>query len=366
MNDKIKNIIVVVLFMGFIYAISLANLIVPDKDVSVAERRKLEQFSNLTYDNFTKNFEDYSLDQFVVRDWFRKIKSYITYNIFNQKDNNKIYIVDNQVSKYSDFMDEGSIKSAAKKYNTLYDKFLSNMNVYYSIIPDKNYFIAKDNGYPSLDYEKFISIMRENVKDEIKYIDLFDTVTIEDYYSTDIHWRQEKLEKVVNKITQSMGNKINGEYRYNELNDFYGNYYGQAALPMASEKLIYCTNDVINLAKVYMLNEDTFELELANMYDLEAYNGIDPYDVFLSGPKPLIVIENEKAKTDKELTIFRDSFGSSLAPLLSEGYKKITIIDLRYIGSPLLKGLVEFNDNQDVLIINCIDVLNSSSTLKVF
>ena len=51
--------------------------------------------------------------------------------------------------------------------------------------------------------------------------------------------------------------------------------------------------------------------------------------------------------------MFRDSFCSSLAPLLLDGYKKITVIDLRYIGSPLLKGLVEFKDNQDVLIINC-------------
>ena len=79
------------------------------------------------------------------RDWFRNIKSYVTYNVYNQKDNNKIYIVDNQVSKYNDFLDEGSVKSAAKKYNTLYDKLLSGMNVYYSIIPDKNYFIAKEN-----------------------------------------------------------------------------------------------------------------------------------------------------------------------------------------------------------------------------
>ena len=31
-----------------------------------------------------------------------------------------------------------------------------------------------------------------------------------------------------------------------------------------------------------------------------------------------------------------------------------------------LNDLVEFNNNQDVLIINCIDVLNNSTTLKVY
>lgn len=366
MNDKIKNIIVVVLFMVFIFSVSVANLIMPDKDVSTTERRKLDQFSNLNYDNFTKDFEDYALDQFVGRDWFRKIKSYVAYNIFNQKDNNKIYIVDNQVSKFNDFLDESSIKSAAKKYNTLYDKFLSGMNVYYSIIPDKNYFMAKENGYPAMDYEKLISIMKDNIKSEIKYIDLFNEITINDYYSTDIHWKQENLDKIVDKLMSSMDNLFDSKYQYNKLDGFYGNYYGQAALPMNSESLTYCTNDVINNAKVYMLNEETFELEETEVYNLEAYEGIDPYDIFLSGPRPLIIIENEKAATDRELIIFRDSFGSSLTPLLIEGYKKITVVDLRYIGSPLLKQFVEFADNQDALIINYTDVLNSSSILKVF
>lgn len=366
MGEKIKNIIVVALFMTFVFSISLANLIINDKDVSVSERRKLAQFSSLNYNNFTKDFEDYALDQFVGRDWFRKIKSYVTYNVYNQKDNNKIYIVDNQVSKYNDFLDEGSVKSAAKKYNTLYDKLLSGMNVYYSIIPDKNYFIAKENGYPSIDYEKFMSIMKDNVKKELKYIDLFDEVTINDYYSTDIHWKQENLQKVVDKLLSNMKNSTTTEYNYNKLEGFYGNYYGQAALPMDSESLIYCTNDVIDSANVYMLNEETFEMEKADMYDIKAYNGIDPYDIFLSGPKPLIVIENTKTTTDRELLVFRDSFGSSLAPLLLEGYKKVTVVDLRYIGSPLLPQLIEFKEGQDVLIINYVDVLNNSSILKVF
>lgn len=366
MNDKIKNILVVVLFMTFMYAFALANLIVPDKEVSTAERRQLDQISSLNYDNFTKNFEDYALDQFVGRDWFRKVKSYVTYNIFNQKDNNKIYIAGNQVSKYNDFLDEGSVISAAKKYNTLYNKLLSNMNVYYSIIPDKNYFIAEKNGYPVMDYEKLFSIMKENVNSEIEYIDLLNEITIDDYYSTDIHWKQENLGKIVDKLLGAMDNSVDSEYVHNKLDGFYGNYYGQAALPMNSETLTYCTNDVIDSAKVYMLNEETFELEEATMYDLEAYDGIDPYDIFLSGPKPLIILENTKTTTDKELIVFRDSFGSSLAPLLLEGYKKVTVIDLRYIGSPLLKGLVDFKDNQDVLIINYVDVLNSSSILKVF
>lgn len=83
----------------------------------------------------------------------------------------------------------------------------------------------------------------------------------------------------------------------------------------------------------------------------------------MSGAVPLISIENPNAKTEKELLIFRDSFGSSIAPLLVENYKKITLIDLRYISSELLDNYIEFN-NQDVLFLYSVLILNQN-VLKV-
>ena len=85
--------------------------------------------------------------------------------------------------------------------------------------------------------------------------------------------------------------------------------------------------------------------------------------MFLGGSKSLITIENPDALSDKELIIFRDSFGSSLTPLLIESYSKITVIDIRYIMSSNLGMFVDF-DNQDVLFMYSLPVLNNSSTLK--
>jgi hypothetical protein len=76
----------------------------------------------------------------------------------------------------------------------------------------------------------------------------------------------------------------------------------------------------------------------------------------------LIEITNPNATTDKELVIFRDSFGSSLSPLLVEGYAKVTVLDIRYMNSSMLNRYVRFND-QDVLFIYSTLVLNNSSTL---
>ena len=61
--------------------------------------------------------------------------------------------------------------------------------------------------------------------------------------------------------------------------------------------------------------------------------------------------------------VFRDSFGSSLIPLLVKDYARITIVDTRYIAPQLLTQYLQF-ENQDVLFLYSSLILNSSSALK--
>ena len=119
-----------------------------------------------------------------------------------------------------------------------------------------------------------------------------------------------------------MGTDIKGEYTTNTLdNPFYGVYAGQYALPIKPDSIKYLTNKTINNCIVTYY--DTGMPVKGEMYNMEKAYSKDPYEMFLSGVAPLITIENPNANTDKELVLFRDSFGSSLAPLLAEGYKKL-------------------------------------------
>ena len=90
---------------------------------------------------------------------------------------------------------------------------------------------------------------------------------------------------------------------------------------------------------------------------------MDSYDVYLDGASSFIEITNNNSINDKELVIFRDSFGSSLSPLLVKYYKKITLIDNRYISRDNYKDLIEFND-QDILFMYSTLFINDSSSLK--
>ena len=89
----------------------------------------------------------------------------------------------------------------------------------------------------------------------------------------------------------------------------------------------------------------------------------DLYDVFLSGAKSLLTIENPNAATDRELIVFRDSFGSSMVPLLARDYAKVTLVDIRYMSPTILGNFVEFG-GQDVLFLYSTLVLNNSETIK--
>lgn len=345
----------------------VSNIIKTDGAFSYSERRKLAGFPQFSFEklfsgDWFEEFEKYSLDQFVFRDGFRTIKAIGTFYLFNQKDNNGIYIVDGNISKYDYPLNEKSVINAAEKLNEVYEKYLQGMNVSYALIPDKNYFLAAGNGYLGIDYDRMQKIMNQNIEN-MKYIDLFGSLAIEDYYKTDIHWSQDKILKATNKLLNELGSDIQideSQYSRKELYPFYGSYYRQLALNIAPDKLVYMTNDLLEKAVVYDYESKTY----SDIYMPERFNGMDSYDVFLSGAKALITIENPESTTDRELILFRDSFGSSIAPFLLGGYDKITLVDLRYIYTDLLGEYIEFSEKQDVLFLYNTQIINNSYMFK--
>ena len=85
--------------------------------------------------------------------------------------------------------------------------------------------------------------------------------------------------------------------------------------------------------------------------------------LFLGGSATIQKITNPVSDTGKRLIVFRDSFGSSIAPLLVHEYNEIILVDIRYISSKLLGDYVDFKD-ADVLFLYSTLVINSSSMLK--
>lgn len=359
MQGKIKNIIIILEFIAILSVVLVLNIIKQDEKISISERRKLAQFPEITINTIfsgdaSENFEKYATDQFTKRDFFREIKYWFSMNILKQQDNNKLFVKNDSVYKMEYPLNETAIEKSSQKIQNVCQKYLQGMNIYYSLIPDKNYYLEDE--HLKMDYSKIEEIMENNLENA-KYIDIKSLLNTESFYKTDLHWKQEKILDVANKIKENMNLKLNNtQYEEVEVGNFYGVYYGQAGTSIKPDKIKYLTNDTIENCITY--NYET-EKE-GKVYDLERYKtSSDKYDIFLSGATAVISIKNPNANTDKELLIFRDSFGSSLAPLMLEDYKDIILIDLRYINSTLLDQYIDFK-NQDVLILYSGVVLNQN------
>ncbi len=374
MKTNVKNIVTSAVFILFVFIVAIACVLHTPKELSESERRNLAQFPvfelsdkgfNASVKEYISDFEDYTLDQFPLRDTMRELKAFVELKLFNKKDNNDIYIVDGVISEMQPTLNESSVNNATKIWNNIYSKYLKDKanKVILSIIPDKNYFIAEENGYLAYDYAQLIDMITEACPD-FEYVDIFGELSIEDYYKTDTHWRQEQIVDVAKKLADALGvaDEYSWDFKTNTLDvPFYGVYTGQLGLAVDSETIHYLTNDAIDNATLF----DHTKGKYVDIYDREKANGLEPYDFFLSGARQgPMTITNPAQDNGKELVIFRDSFGSSISPLLIEGYSTIHVVDIRETAAGYINMLLGGFEGKDVLFLFSAMVTNASNELK--
>ncbi len=368
MNKKILNIAYVCVFSLLIFGLSVTAWLKPETEFSQNERRYLAKMPEITKETllngeFMLYFEEYTTDQFPLRESFRTLKSLFSTKALGKMENNQIYTQDGHISKIEYPENSKMMDYSIERFNYIYNTYLKDTGskIYLSIVPDKHYFLAPKKGYLSIDYPKFINRFKTELS-YMEYIDLIPLLSPDDYYLTDSHWKQENIQDIAIYLGEKMGADVSAKYETKTLDfPFFGVYAGQSALPTKGDTLKYLTNETLeNCVVTYY---DTGMPKTGEIYNMEKAEGKDPYDMFLSGASPLITIENPTAKTDKELILFRDSFGSSIAPLFAQGYKTVTVVDIRYVQSDYLSAFIEFN-GQDVLFFYSTTLLNNSTAMK--
>lgn len=349
--------LVTILWLGLV----LGAWFGPKADVSLSERRPLAQMpdisaTTLLNGKFMSDFEKFTLDQFPLRDTFRSIKALFSRYALRQQDNNNIYVSQGHAAEQSATLDESSLDHALRQFQKVYTLHLNDSNRIFScIVPDKGYYLAPVSGHLSMDYGLLFETVRQQMP-WAEHIDITGALTLDSYYRTDTHWKQEAVLPVAQQLGAALGVNIPQDFTQSLLKqDFYGVYYGQAALPMVPDELYVLENDVLENCRVYDYTAGVYR----PVYDLDRLTGNDPYEVFLSGAQSLLRIENPNAPTDRELILFRDSFASSLAPLLVQDYAAVTLIDIRYIQPELLGKYVDFQ-GADVLFLHSTLVLNKN------
>ena len=279
-------------------------------------------------------------------------------------------ILNGGIYEETDVLNESGLTANINKINNICNKYLSGSNIYFAMIPNKEYYLNNDMG-SSNEFFEIEGFIKPKLNQEISYIELYDTLNLDCYYKTDMHWKQEDISGVVEKISQAMNlkdenNASNDENEYEEksLGDFYGSYYTEISNNnIQPDELKYLTNSMIENCVVYNTEKEAEE----KVYNLDRVNETNnKYDLFLSGAAAIQRIDNNEINNGKKLILFRDSFGSSIAPLLIGYYEEILLVDIRYVNSEFLDNYIDFDEyeNQDVLFLYNTRVINKSGIFR--
>ena len=208
---NVKNIITLALLGAFVLGLSGWAAVKPPDALSVSERRPLAQRPEMTAAGvlsrrFMSDYESYAVDQFPLREQFRTLKALTSLYGYGQKDNNGVYLAGGYAAKLDYPLKEASLTHAAERFRYLYETLMAgtDTHVYFSVIPDKNHFLAEANGYPAYDEQA----LAEKLAGELEfadYIDLFGSLSLDNYYRTDSHWRQETLLPAAHTLAEAMG-----------------------------------------------------------------------------------------------------------------------------------------------------------------
>lgn len=343
-------------FLAVLFGFSLLHLALPDREVSRSERRRLAQLPPLS-SGFSDKLEEYMLDQFPLREQLRTVNSLVRLYGLGQADIHGIYLQGGGAFRMDGPLQEKQVRHAAAVFSAVQETYFPSLPAHYVIVPDKN--AKAETSRPRLDTETMRGIVREALPGMTE-IDIWDLLSADDYYKTDPHWRQERLLPVAAAICEALGADAPGTFTEKALSPFYGAYYGQAALPMAPDTLTYLESADTKAAEV-----TGPELDGAQpVYRPELLDGTDGYDVFLSGAQAVLTVTSPNVHNGRHLVLFRDSFGSSLAPLLLGSFERITLVDLRYVSAARLADYADLSDATDVLYLCSTAVWNNGGTLR--
>ena len=271
-----------------------------------------------------------------------------------------VYVYNGYAARTDAAFDAASLDRAAYRFQHLHDLYFAGRGIYLAVVPDKALFTVPPEDYTPAGAAETANDLCSAL-DFLTPVDIAGGLTLSDYYRTDPHWRQEQLRPVADTLLTAMGAPV-PDTREESLcaleGAFHGSYWGKTEEPLEPDTLAYLTSGALEHCTVHYYETDTD----GGVYDFDAAQDA-PYDLFLSGSRSLLRIDSPDALSDRTLVVFRDSFGSSLVPLLVEGYGRVILADLRYMPGSSLQDYVDIS-GADVLFLYSTLVLNNSTLLR--
>jgi hypothetical protein len=358
LHMKYINLITTSIFILIICGLAVPGLFREPAEISISERRKLAQPPRLSVErifngSYAEDYRDYLQDQVALREDFRAMKSFIERKILLKKENNEVYIVDNNLYDKFYGINQHYIERAA----TLIENIAGTINsdkIYLSVIPSKAQMLDRGK-YLLSDQNIIADYLKQDVNAE--YVDLMKLAVKGNenlFYITDHHWTTEGAIEAYKILISTMGYEPITDYTFELVSDSYiGSNYGKAASKSIEKDKIFLAHNVYldNMSVSRFEAMDTFKT-FDSIYFREKLDGLDPYDVFIGGLGPITVIENGSIESEDELIVFKDSYSHVLAPFLAQHFKRVTLFDFRYVRKEYIFNTYDLTGKTILFIYN--------------
>lgn len=367
---KKRDILLTVLFCGFIGAMAVLTAFLPKQEVSVNEKRTLAKFPEFSVQKlfngkWEKDFETYISDHFPVRNFFASTDSY--YMLYSGRNGS------NGVYKGKDgYIINTPVKCDEEKLNaniTAINNFVKNTGIETKLIvvPSTGYIMSEE--LPKVHTEYNDGEIIDDIKnraENAEFIDIRDTLTENKdkqiYYKTDHHWTSYGAYLTYKKWAESENIEVRSDYDIESTDGFFGTTYSKSALWYEKSDSIETWEYPIN---VTVTINDGFEDEVYdNMFFKEHLEELDKYPVFLDGNHNFERIVNNDNEDGKKVLVIKDSYAHCFVPFMAENCSQIDMVDLRYYLNNV-SALTEQNSYDEVLILYGISNMCEANDLAI-
>ena len=347
MNKKLQ-LATIVLFVGVLFAFSIAFFVLPDQSFSAEENRSLRSFPRFTWKKlasgaFGEEINDYFADQFPARDLLVGLKGYSEIALGKGENNGVILgkngqlqtrlfdmlLADGSVARDSDAFDPATVQKALDGINRAGEA----LEVPFSVLLTGRVIdvTVSASDYPTDISDALLGQLREGVGDGVDYIETVPVFREKYdageyvYYKTDHHWTTLGAYYAYVETMKSFG--MEDEILLREdfaveiaSNAFYGTAWSAAGMKFVSPDAL----------EIWTLgNEDEFSIvadgvPLDGFYSRSYLEKKDQYSVFLDGTHDVVTVKKE-GETRQTLVIFKDSFANSLAPFLAQHFDLVLL-----------------------------------------
>ena len=365
-------IFITALFCAFIGVFLAANAVSPDRAFSEMENRNLEQLPEVDFGTpeklfrdgnffngqFMRDFETYTTDQFVGRDFWVGLKS-STERALGKKENNNVYFADQDtlITRF-DQPDAGDVTDNLNYVNN----FVENVDipVVFSLIPTQACIWADrlPEGAPNASQTDLLSQAQGAVSGATwadVYTPLMEHKDEDIFYRTDHHWTSLGAYYGYTGLAQALGYTPVPLSDYDATvcsTEFYGTVFSSSGVRWVRPDTIttYVPEDGITVVSHTYDNAGNPVEEPRELY-VESFLSVkDKYSMFLGGNQSLGVVKNANNPDGPKLLILRDSYADSLVPFLTAHYSEIHLIDPRYYHLSV-KDYVEQNGIDQALVL---------------